>query len=150
YAGTPTFSRVGISYVQDDFLAFYNRALDGAYYGIKPGGTWSPLLDVAAVTHLLSRHPAGGAMKVDLRGPDYAISANSSALPRVQIYSTTDVLPDDAGLTQLARVRSGTPFGAIVAPEHSAQVKALDPRASGKADIGQIRDEYVEINASVT
>jgi hypothetical protein len=150
YAGTPTFSRVGVSYVQDDFLAFYNRALDGAYFGIKPGGAWSPLLDVAAVTHLVSRQPVGGAMKVELRGPDYTISANTSALPRVQIYSTTDVLPDDAGLAQLARVRPGTPFGAIVAPEYGAQVKALDARASGKADIGQIRDEFVEIEASVT
>jgi len=150
YAGTPTFSHVGISYVQDDFMEFYDRALDENIYGIKPGGAWSPLLDVAAVTHVLSRQPLGGGLKVELRGPDYTISANASALPRVQIYSTVDVLPNEAGLARLARLRPGTPFGAIVAPEHAAQVQALDARASGNANIGKMCDEYVEIDASVT
>jgi len=149
YAGAQTLSRVGVPYVVGHLDDFYAQALGGTYFGLKPGG-WSPLLDIAAVTHLISRQPAGGLLSVRLRGPDYAISANPSALPRVQLYHAFDVLPNDAGLAKLSETKAGAPAAAVVAPEHGAHLGALDPGASGAADIRRARDEHVEIAANVT
>jgi SAM-dependent methyltransferase len=149
YAGAQTFSRVGLSFVADDFQAYYDRALQ-AYFGVRPG-QWPALLNVAAVTHVISRRAPGQGFIVEMHGPDYTISRNTNALPRVQVYHAAVVATDGAGLDalQAADARGGS-FRAVVAPEDARLLTQLDPRGAGGAELTVARDGYVEITANVT
>jgi hypothetical protein len=149
YAGAQTLSRVGIPFVRDEFQNYYDRALRKTYFGTPPGGAWSPLLDVAAVTHLISRKDPAAPRQAELRGPDYVISRNPSALPRVQVYDGAIVLDDQAGLNELEKsARGKTP--AIVAPEHRNLLPALASGATGSAQVTAARNEDVAITATVS
>ena len=150
YSGAETFSRVGVSFVIGGFQAFYDRALRGAYFGVRPGD-WSPLLNLAAVTHRISPEPPGTSFDIALRGPDYAIARNPQAMPRVQLYPRAEIAADATGLDDLeSSAGSSGAIAAVIAPENAADMKPLDASATGFARIVSYSDERVEMAADVT
>ena len=149
YAGVQTFSRVGVSFVPDGFNTFYKAALPDAYFGIKPG-QWSPLLNLAGVTHLLSREAPGDGFVLETKGTDYTISRNPKAMPRVQIYGSVHVTNDQTALLDLEKsAASGNLRTATLAPEHGSALRALDQWTTGIATVASYADEKVTIRANL-
>jgi hypothetical protein len=150
YAGVGTFSRIGISLVQNDYQEVYERGLHKTYFGSKIG-EWSPVLDAAAVTHLIAHEsPPEPHFIAGLKGPDYTIYENPKALPRVQLYDRVVALPNAEGLDHLVAVaRNDVPFAAVVAPEDAGRIGALTPGVNGVTQVTASSGGQVTISAQL-